>query len=318
MTETTRENAADLAVQWSRAKATILEGPTSAGKTSLVRYLSYKTGTPYRRINVSFHTEVSDLLGHYVGGEQRYTKEELEKMTDEQLGALGAEYGLEAGLTRAQRVKVLFDAQLNPRWVDGPVVRAMRRGEVLLIDEINLARPDVLERLNSLLDDDREIRLTEHRNEIIRPNRSFRIFATMNPASYQGRARLSAAVMSRWDHLYTQGLSTEDLTLIMREKFGNQIPDGELAKLITAHEALSRAADDGTIGATQGGIAFSLRNLVRAGERFIRYRGGALDDAALMRRETEELYRGGLFEAQDQQAVDDILKSVMPYQGPAF
>ena len=33
-------------------------------------------------------------------------------------------------------------------WVDGPLVTAMRRGDIILIDELNLADDAVLERLN--------------------------------------------------------------------------------------------------------------------------------------------------------------------------
>lgn len=33
-------------------------------------------------------------------------------------------------------------------WVDGPLVEAMRSGDIILIDEINLADDAVLERLN--------------------------------------------------------------------------------------------------------------------------------------------------------------------------
>ena len=33
-------------------------------------------------------------------------------------------------------------------WADGPLVRAMRQGDIILIDELNLAEDAVLERLN--------------------------------------------------------------------------------------------------------------------------------------------------------------------------
>ena len=33
-------------------------------------------------------------------------------------------------------------------WTDGPLVTAMRRGDIILIDELNLAEDAVLERLN--------------------------------------------------------------------------------------------------------------------------------------------------------------------------
>lgn len=36
-------------------------------------------------------------------------------------------------------------------WVDGPLVNAMKEGQIFLADEISLADDSVLERLNSLL-----------------------------------------------------------------------------------------------------------------------------------------------------------------------
>ena len=33
-------------------------------------------------------------------------------------------------------------------WADGPLVTAMRQGDIILIDELNLAEDAVLERLN--------------------------------------------------------------------------------------------------------------------------------------------------------------------------
>jgi hypothetical protein len=39
-------------------------------------------------------------------------------------------------------------AAVGCRWVDGPLVLAMRQGDMILIDEVNLAEDAVLERLN--------------------------------------------------------------------------------------------------------------------------------------------------------------------------
>ena len=39
-------------------------------------------------------------------------------------------------------------ARMPFEWVDGPLVTAMRQGDILLIDELNLAEDAVLERLN--------------------------------------------------------------------------------------------------------------------------------------------------------------------------
>ncbi len=104
----------------------------------------------------------------------------------------------------------------------------------------------------------------------------------------------------------------------MKKKFGDTIPDSELAKLITTHLALVQAADAGDVGRSLGRLAYSVRNLLRVGQRFVRHQGGALSDDALMRREIEEIYRGGLFEPDEVKTVDDILQLSAPYDGSDF
>ena len=46
--------------------AVILEGPTSAGKTSCVQYLAQVTHNKVIRINNHMHTDVQEYLGSYV------------------------------------------------------------------------------------------------------------------------------------------------------------------------------------------------------------------------------------------------------------
>ncbi|CAN0440496.1 unnamed protein product, partial [Ectocarpus sp. 13 AM-2016] len=59
----------------------------------------------------------------------------------------------------AVRTKGLFE------WVDGPLVTAMRKGELILLDELSLAEDAVLERLNSVLEPGRSITLAEKGGE---------------------------------------------------------------------------------------------------------------------------------------------------------
>lgn len=42
-------------------------------------------------------------------------------------------------------------------WQDGPLVQAMKSGDLFLIDEISLADDSVLERLNSVLEPERKL-----------------------------------------------------------------------------------------------------------------------------------------------------------------
>lgn len=51
-------------------------------------------------------------------------------------------------------------------WEDGALVEAMRTGGLILIDEINMAEDSVLERLNSVLEIERKLLITELNQEI--------------------------------------------------------------------------------------------------------------------------------------------------------
>jgi len=72
-------------------------------------------------------------------------------------------------------------------FVEGALVAAVRKGHWIVLDELNLAPSDVLEALNRLLDDNRELFVPELQ-ATIKPHPHFMLFATQNPpGSYGGR-----------------------------------------------------------------------------------------------------------------------------------
>ncbi|WUR04219.1 midasin MDN1 [Vairimorpha necatrix] len=86
-------------------------------------------------------------------------------------------------------------------WKNGPLIEAVKNGHFFLIDEINLAEDAVLERLNSLLEDKREIFVTEI-DENFRAHDDFIIVATMNPGNDFGKRELSPALRNRFTEIY--------------------------------------------------------------------------------------------------------------------
>jgi MoxR-like ATPase len=68
-------------------------------------------------------------------------------------------------------------------WMDGPLTQAVKNGWWFVCDEINAAQPDVLFILRPLLDEQRQLILTDKHGEVLEPHPEFRFFATMNPAS---------------------------------------------------------------------------------------------------------------------------------------
>jgi midasin (ATPase involved in ribosome maturation) len=81
---------------------------------------------------------------------------------------------------------------------DGLLVEALRKGHWIILDELNLAPSDILEALNRLLDDNRELLIPET-GEVVRPAPGFFLFATQNPpGAYGGRKPLSRAFRNRY------------------------------------------------------------------------------------------------------------------------
>ena len=90
------------------------------------------------------------------------------------------------------------------RFQEGALPLSMRCGHWLLLDEMNLAEPQVLERLNCALEHPPTLVLSEGDGAVFGPggdvevSENFRLLATLNPAEYSGRSILSPAFRNRW------------------------------------------------------------------------------------------------------------------------
>ncbi|RKO94177.1 P-loop containing nucleoside triphosphate hydrolase protein [Blyttiomyces helicus] len=158
----------------SRRHPVLIQGPTSAGKTSIVEYLAALTGHRFVRVNNHEHTDIQEYIGSYVG-----------------------------------------DGEGTLTFQEGILVEALRKGYWIVLDELNLAPSDVLEALNRLLDDNRELLIPETQ-EIVRPHPHFMLFATQNPAGqYGGRKALSRAFRNRFLELHFSDIPEAELETIL-------------------------------------------------------------------------------------------------------
>jgi midasin len=84
-----------------------------------------------------------------------------------------------------------------------------------VLDELNLAPSEVLEALNRLLDDNRELFIPETQ-QIIKPHAHFMLFATQNPpGAYGGRKILSRAFRNRFLELHFEDIPDNELKTIL-------------------------------------------------------------------------------------------------------
>jgi MoxR-like ATPase len=106
---------------------------------------------------------------------------------------------------------------------DGLVTTAVRRGGVLLLEEMNATGQEVWFALHGLLDGSRALTLVEKDNEVIHQHPRCRIFATFNPAEYPdlypGTKELSAAYLRRWASVRLEFMEIDMERAILLERF---------------------------------------------------------------------------------------------------
>ncbi|KAF1780308.1 P-loop containing nucleoside triphosphate hydrolase [Phytophthora cactorum] len=107
-------------------------------------------------------------------------------------------------------------------WADGPLVESMKNGDLILIDEVNLAEDAVLERLNSVLEPSRTLLLAEKGGdqvEEIVAHSKWRVMATMNPGGDFGKRELSPALRNRFTEIWVPAISDlDDIATIIRDR----------------------------------------------------------------------------------------------------
>ncbi len=92
--------------------------------------------------------------------------------------------------------KTLIDGNIG--FDEGILVKSMKEGNILYLDEINAAEADVLLRLDEALDDRRQVVLKESSGEIIKAKDSWFVIATINPLTHVGTKELPPQLLSRF------------------------------------------------------------------------------------------------------------------------
>lgn len=157
-------------------------------------------------------------------------------------------------------------------FLEGSLVKAVREGEWLLLDEINLASADTLESIADLLSESlnqRSVLLTEKGDvESIKAHPEFRIFGCMNPSTDVGKRDLPLSIRSRFSEIYVHSPDRDinDLLSIIdkyvgRYAIGDEWVGNDIAELYLSAKDLSES-NKIVDGANQR-PHFSIRTLTR-------------------------------------------------------
>lgn len=144
----------------------------------------------------------------------------------------------------------------------------MKNGYWIILDELNLAPTEVLEALNRVLDENREIFIPETR-ELISAHPNFLLFATQNPPGrYAGRKFLSRAFRNRFIELNFSEIPFDELEIILHKKC--IIPLSYSKRMVSVLTKLQTCRNKTDIFAGKYGF-ITLRDLFRWGYRYLKF-----------------------------------------------
>lgn len=169
----------DVFISISLQKPVLLKGPSGAGKTKMAEMISHLCQQPMHSINCSVDLDAESMLGF--------------------------------------KTVVQQDGQTMIGFVEGPVVKAMKQGHILYIDEINMAKAETLPILHSVLDH-RRMLTNPFTGEVIYAHEDFSVIAAINEG-YIGTTPMNEALKNRFVSYSVPYISGEELRQLWDERF---------------------------------------------------------------------------------------------------
>ena len=157
----------------------LLEGPPGTSKTTLLRTITAAFGVPLVFVEGNADLTTTRLVGHH------------------------------------DPAAVLQQGFSADTFIEGPLVRAMRTGGFLYVEEVNRAPEDTL---NALLTAIAERELTVPRMGVVTAAPGFRLVASMNPFDNIGTSRISSSVYDRLCRVAIGYQSADDEIEIVRRR----------------------------------------------------------------------------------------------------
>jgi len=125
---------------------------------------------------------------------------------------------------------------------EGVLVKSMKEGNILYLDEINAAEADVLLRLDEALDDRRQIVLKESDGQVIKAKDSWFVIATINPLTHVGTKELPPQLLSRFPVRIRLDYPPEDVEYQIIKKYVKNTTESDVLQGIKLANTLRQAS----------------------------------------------------------------------------
>ncbi|KAK9099488.1 hypothetical protein Syun_026533 [Stephania yunnanensis] len=277
----------------------LLVGETGTGKTTLVQSLATRLGQPITVLNLSQQSDVADLLGGLKPIDPRFI---FVPLYNEFMNLFSKTFSVKDNMAEGKFLHSLKNIRNTKDWrkmmkvfqkglhkvldyhsprrqidsassmtfsfVEGAFVQALRNGHWILLDEVNLAPPDTLQRIKGVLEGEHGSICLAERGDInyIDRHPNFRVFACMNPATDSGKRDLPYSLRSRFTEYFLDDiLNEEDLTLFVNQFIDDSRLGKEMThKIVQFYIGVKKESEERLQDGANQKPHFSLRSLFRA------------------------------------------------------
>ncbi|WJY28247.1 AAA family ATPase [Sporosarcina trichiuri] len=209
----------DITAAVSLGKPVLLKGPSGSGKTRLAQSISALFHQPMQSVNCSVDLDAEALLGF--------------------------------------KTIIVRNGQSIIEFVDGPVIQAMKNGHILYIDEINMAKPETLPVLHSVLDH-RRMLTNPFTGEVLTAHPDFSVISAINEG-YIGTSPMNEALKNRFVSFSIPYLAAGQLRQVL-ERAVPDAPADTVDVLMNLSEDLTKQVANGLLADE----AASVRSLLNA------------------------------------------------------
>lgn len=213
----------------------LLEGGAAIGKSHTIEYLAYLSNQEVYRMSLNGQTDTTDLIGKWIPRTEGYRKkiEEIIAHPEKCQNSRAKEFieskqikvsqeAQEDAKAKGQTAPIYFSfskedmmtiavmedievAESDWIWQNGEMPKEIENGAWTVLDEANTCEPQVLVRLNAILERGGELVLQENGGKVVKPrnpHKTHRTFITANPpgGKYRGRVPFSAEWISRLNY----------------------------------------------------------------------------------------------------------------------
>lgn len=109
-----------------------------------------------------------------------------------------------------------MDSNLVFSFLEGNLIKALRNGDWILIDEINLATNDVLQKIVPLIEGKSLLLYEKGDLNYIERHKDFRIVACMNPATDSGKKPLPVNLAEKFTAICMADPSKPDIEMMVK------------------------------------------------------------------------------------------------------